>query len=723
MSTHILPPLNTAKPALSVRPWVFNVSACSLRWLRTRVLPTVAMVLALAGCGGGGGDAPITELPVSNQEFTGRGPNIFALFPNPLLDLASIDATDPTKCADLQVLDSCRLQTNEEAYAAAYYAAIDPANDKNTLAKWKTANGFDNGATNLGPLGQVEATLGDAHDLGFGRRMTGRQNANGTIAFYVENYNVDVGTGYGDIQLNVEAAARQDPHWFIGTNAIEFSPGPVGTLPFAKFYTFNPVTGARLNMVNLDARGEKAMPGLCVQCHGGRGDPLTPTGLFARSENTRASLENLSLRGDVAAKLQPFKVDEFKFFNAVVNGVDYSRAGQEAKFKAFNQMVLCTYPKPVTDTSSDFTGSAPCTRPAAGLHDWQGKLAEVIKAAYGGDGMPNATYSDTFVPNSWSLAGKESLFYTVVKPYCATCHAVRGGAHQSDIDFLDYAAFAQYAPYIKKHVFQRGNMPLARLTYQNFWADPVAPKALADWLLSDASLAVARDAGGKPIKPGAPVADPGPNRVVPPNTAVTLSALQSQFASSFTWAFTSNPVSAATLDGGATSTSANPVFSASADGSYTVTLTAKNTDGQSSPGTDLTIVVKTGIADPASLRFSDASTILQNQCAGCHQPGANPLPPVYYLIGYDRSATGDGTSNTNWLYAEVKGQINFTDLEASPLLRKPAGYHHGDSAIGGFNVTQDPVPPRLVGDPRPPGDPLRVDYDTILNWMLSGAPQ
>lgn len=705
MSTHLLQPFNAAKPALRALPWVFNVSALPLSWLgwvRARLLPSVAMALVLAGCGGGGGDAPVTELPAPSQEFSGRGPNIFALFPNPLLD--------PTSCADLQVLVSCRLQTNEAAYAAAYYAAIDPLNDKDTLAKWKTANGFDNGATTLvGPLGQVEATLGDARDLGFGRRMTGRQNADGTIAFYVENYNVDVGAGYGDIQLNVEAAARQDPHWFLGANAIEWSPGPGGTVSFAKFYTFDPITGVRLNMVNLDARGEKAMPGLCVQCHGGRGDPLTPTGLFARTENTVASLANLSLRGDVAAKLQPFKVDEFKFFNAVVNGVDYSGAGQEAKFKAFNQMVLCTYPKPSSDTSSDFTGSAPCTRPAAGQHDWQGKLAELIKEAYGGDGMPNPSYIDTFVPNSWTLAGKESLYNNVVKLYCTTCHAVRGSAHQSDINFLDYTAFAQYAPYIKKHVFQRGNMPLARRVYENFWADPVAPKALADWLLSDASLSVARDADGKPFKPGSPVADPGPSRVVPPNTAVTLSALQSQFASSFSWAFTSNPGSAATLDAGATSTSANPVFRASADGSYTVTLTAINTDGQSSPSTALTIVVKTLTPDPASLRFSNVDAILQARCVSCHAPGAVQLPPVFYGISYD--STGNTITDTGWKYAKVKGLVNFTDVEASALLRKPAGNHHGGNAIAGFKVSEDP------------GDALRVDYDTILNWILNGAPQ
>lgn len=703
-----------------------TVKASAGPWLLDRIkaglLGMAFAVLTLVGCGGGG-DGAITNLPVTPRVAAVSGPDAFALFPNPLLDTSlSTTMTDPTRCPDLNMLVSCFLQSNDMSYAVAYYAAIDPGNNKDTFAKWKTANGFDNGpTTGVGPLGEVTATLGDAHDLGYGRRMTGRQNADGTLAFYVENYNVDVGGGYGDIWLNVEAAARRDPHWFIGINGIEFSPEPTGTKPFAKFYTFDPLTGARLNEVNLDSRGLKAMPGLCVNCHGGRGDPLTPSGLFARVENTVASLDSATLRGDLSAKLQPFKVDEFKFFNGVVNGVDYSRAGQEAKFKKLNEMVLCSYPKARSvdpDEADCKSATAGANRPVAGRHDWQGPIAEILTKAYGntapGDGLPNTNYADTFVPDSWILAGKQSLYNHAVKPYCITCHVLRGISHQSDINFLNYTTFATYAPYIKKHVFDRGNMPLARLVYENFWADANdAPKLLADWLAETAqgSLSVTRDANNKPVRPGLPVADPGPDRVVPPNTNIALSAGQSQFATSFQWAFSSNPGSAATLDGVATSTAVRPVFKALADGTYTITLTAFNSNGDST-SRDLRVVVVTGTADPAALRFSAVSSILQAKCASCHQPGGNPLPPLYYLDpGYDRSGTGLASTNTNWLHAEVKGRVNFTDVAASSLLRKPAGHHHGGNAIAGFD---DDLAPGAVG---------RADYDLVLNWILSGAPR
>jgi len=72
-----------------------------------------------------------------------------------------------------------------DATAAAYYAAIDPLNQKTTLAAWKAANNFGTGY-------DIEADtpavyLNDA-DLGFGRRMYMMTHADGSVASYVENY-------------------------------------------------------------------------------------------------------------------------------------------------------------------------------------------------------------------------------------------------------------------------------------------------------------------------------------------------------------------------------------------------------------------------------------------------------------------------------------------------------------------------------------------------------
>jgi hypothetical protein len=179
-----------------------------------------AAVLVLAACGGGGspGDVhPGAETPVVPGEA-----NAFLLFPNP------------------QVQPDGSLQTNTPAYAQAYYAAIDPNNTKDTLAKWKAANGFDTGTGT-----QVTAVFGDVRDLGFGRRITARQNVDGTLAFLTENYLVKTGAAYAFSPINLEAAIVRDPNTLVYVAGIEFSPGPAGSASFAKFYNFNVATGAR----------------------------------------------------------------------------------------------------------------------------------------------------------------------------------------------------------------------------------------------------------------------------------------------------------------------------------------------------------------------------------------------------------------------------------------------------------------------------------------------
>ena len=96
---------------------------------------------------------------------------------------------------------------DSQTYAQAYYAAIDPTNAKDTLARWKAANGFGNLATGS----EVQAVFGDVRDLGYGRYVTARKNADGTVAFYVDNYLVWTAAGYGYSDMNRDAAVARDP--------------------------------------------------------------------------------------------------------------------------------------------------------------------------------------------------------------------------------------------------------------------------------------------------------------------------------------------------------------------------------------------------------------------------------------------------------------------------------------------------------------------------------
>ena len=148
----------------------------------------------LGGCTqGNSGDQPASSAAVPS------GLDRFLLFPNPIVDTSG------------------NFQSDSDAFAQAYYAAVDPSSERNTLAAWKSKNQFGMGGQ------EFVAVFRDVRDLGYGRRMTGRRNADGSIAFFVENYNVNSVPG-GYSQVNVEAAVVRDPKWHVGTNAIEWSP-------------------------------------------------------------------------------------------------------------------------------------------------------------------------------------------------------------------------------------------------------------------------------------------------------------------------------------------------------------------------------------------------------------------------------------------------------------------------------------------------------------------
>lgn len=673
----------------------------------------LALTVLLVACGDGGSINDVN--PNAARTITPTdGPDSFLLFPNP------------------QKQDDGTLQIATAAYATAYYEAIDPSNERDTLSKFKAKNGF---GTAGGALGEVSVIVGDQRDLGYGRRMTGRQNADGSLAFVVENYLVGAYGPYSP--LNVEAAIYPEAKWHVGTNGIEFSPGydpncsgalapapnptnaKVCATNFVKFYTFDPITGARLSMVNLDGRGYKAMPTVCSSCHGGRADPLTPAAgsfsgkaLFAKLMNLK-SKDDLGgsvggVRGDLAAQLHPFEPASFDFSTIPA----FTRAMQEANIKTINKMVMCSMPR-----TTGATGDDACRRPAIG-NEYQGTAATHLKDMYGGaaDTLANAATSaiDTYVGPGWGAAVPTNLYIDAQANSCRVCHLLRGTGNQSDIDFESYAKFDGYADRIRAHVLDRGNMPLAKLIADKYWATPGISNTMATYLTS-------KGFSGTSTAPGRPVADPGPHRVVPGPSA-TLSAAMSLFSTGYQWSIQTDPVGGATITNANTSTA---TLNTAGNGTYVIQLITSRGTTLSTPVT-VNVVVNSALTyNPTALRFADIKAILQTGgggCTGCHAQSnsGSGVPPIWYT-NYDRNADGaeDLMGGTNvldnqWFYRELRGRINFTDWVASPLLRKPSGNHHGGGALPltGFDIRTEP-----------PGHADRVDYDKILGWIMNGAPE
>lgn len=659
----------------------------------------LATACLLAACGGGGGGTSTSGdvRPAERGAAQATGLDRFLLYPNPVV------RTDG------------QFEVGIKAYADAYYEAIDPTNAKDTLAKWKAANNI--GVTTGGHV-EYSVIIGDQRDLGYGRRMTAHRNPDGTLAFMVENYLVGAYGGY--TPLNLEAAIQRAPQWHLGTNAIEFSPGPLagtGGRPadanFVKFYTFDPVTGARLTTLSLDGRPAKAMPTVCISCHGGRGDPLTPPDAVSGKPLFPLVMNSYSQhRGDVAAQLHPFEPAAFDFSSLA----GFTRAAQEPAIKEINKLVLCSLSLPVGTNKAMAPAEDQCRRVAT-QHEYQGTAATHLKDMYGGAGLPNpATFTvDTYVEPSWSAAGQSALYLNVQANACRACHLRRGTGNQSDIDFETFQKFDSYKDRIKAHVADRGNMPLAKLIYDRYWSTPSMFQTMGNYLSSDLSGAgfAAGFADGASM-PGRPIADPGPDRVVRQG-ATSLSAAMSLYATNFQWTLVGGPVGGAALSQAA---SATPTFTATQDGSYVVQLVASNAGGTSSAPANLTIVVDSSLPyAPSALRFADVKAVLQNAapgsglCTSCHQAGGDGsvLAPIWYT-DYDRSGTGDAATNDAWFYTELRGRINFTDIVASPLLRKPSNNHHNGGLRQGFDN-------RLA-----PGAAGRADYDLVLNWILNGAP-
>src|SRR5262245_22807845 len=180
--------------------------------MRRSIVPILALAALAAACTQKNTADQQDQAAAAAAADVALGVNRFLLFPNPI----GMDPLAP---------DGGTFETNTTAYAQAYYDAVDPFDEKTTLDDWRAANGFTGYAAPARPGTEHLAVFRDVRDLGYGRRMTARRNGDdGSIAFYVENYNVSPsGSPNYASDFNVDAAIRRDKQWHVGTNAIEWS--------------------------------------------------------------------------------------------------------------------------------------------------------------------------------------------------------------------------------------------------------------------------------------------------------------------------------------------------------------------------------------------------------------------------------------------------------------------------------------------------------------------
>lgn len=647
------------------------------------------------------------------------------------IDTAAVVSTvDDGGAGVTEKLTFLRSEVDSTRYASAYYDTIDPLVERRTLAGWKEASGFNDC---VNPI--IEVKFRDTKDLGYGRHMRAcTETPSGGFAYFVDNYQVDPIPEIAYSELNLEAVLEEKIRWNIGTNAIEFSPpldatgNPVTTdasgnpVMIAKFFTFEPRTAGsdgqrdlRLQ-ADLDSRGNKAMPMICVQCHGGRLLPLNPDGTFPRLRTD----DNLGVPGGVEAKLQALEVDTFDF----PDSGPFTRARQEEKLRKINESVYDSYTDPAR--MGDYGESG----------EWDPSfVVDLLDGWYGGDiSVAGAKFDQSYVPPGWEPdpatgnppVGADDLFREVISPRCVVCHGKRGSLSlQSDINFSTYQKFIDHADQLEELIFDEGLMPAARVEFEAMWqggqSDDEA--AMIGSFLPDFSHG---NADGSIDRPGAAHADAGPDRTVS-GLPATLSAEDSFYASTYEWTLVSAPAGAQ-LKGA--NTARATLAGTGGDDDYVVQLTV--TDGTGNRESDsVTITVDstmmiTGLGNvpaPRDLRFETSgavtvSDILQNgaggqACTNCHAPeasAASPRPgiPMWWTAGTDQTPAG-ATTTTPALYDRAMARVNLRDPNTSLILRKPSGNHHNGALITGFD-TDGAAADHLA-------------YDMFYTWIVEGAPR
>jgi hypothetical protein len=648
--------------------------------------------------------------------------------------IAPKDGTGAITCASSISLPKSK--TDTPAYTNAYYQAAvqlnDPTNvdNRQNFNDWYTANGLDN-PDNLINGSPYHVTFRDAVDLGYGRDIHFFVKKDCSVAVYVKNYQVTNVPGQNYGPLNVDAAVDQDERYHVGTNAIEFGPPPGTTGScsdtsgyYARFYSFDPDGDQkRRTTINMDGRGEKAMPVPCIVCHGGRAEPLLIDGQFPVNINTGHT-------GDAVAHLQALKVDSFDYSTQA----GYTRADQEAQFKLINQAVFNAYAasfKPEANTSQvGNTNQWDSTGALKVIASWYGGITctsginDIDNSLFNPSGctLNNDTFADNYVPSGWtpdSSTGSpppssDTLYKDVISKDCRLCHLLRGTDIQADINLDSYGKFSGYASRIEELVYDDGLMPLAQLTFDDFYSVAGRPEELASFIPGFSRY----DSTGAVLLPGRPVANPGPARTAP--SPVTLNGIASVLADSYQWQITSTPTGATASLSDAFAV--RPTLTANMDGDYTIQLVVFH-DGTASDPATVTVTVDSAAPSPALLSFAtDIKPLLQSDCVNCHKPHTPgpgvPRPPIYYsdpdqspLITNDPRLDSskpeyDPNCLTRDIYTDVRSRVNLGDPANSPLLLKPSGHHHGGNQRSGFDLS-------------PGGD--RTKYDIFLNWILEGA--
>jgi cytochrome c5 len=261
------------------------------------------------------------------------------------------------------------------------------------------------------------------------------------VACYVTNYGNITTDDADDVVAAVGGAAADR----VATVAMEHAPieGDPAADPVVKFFVYNAADN-RVNNADLDGKGRRPVPQLCMVCHGGSypGGGTTGVPPFNTVDEAKLGSEFLS----------------FDLHNYAFAAAPFDKASQQAAFKTLNeQIVLATNPGPHTTL--------------------------YIAEAYDGDnGVPATTQEELLVISDPGAAAADrwtaqppgqEMYKHVIGNACRTCHATNPVPERHFVNakqVIDDLGFLVENLVCSQHV-----MPHAKRTHDLFWLSADRP--------------------------------------------------------------------------------------------------------------------------------------------------------------------------------------------------------------------------------------------------------
>ena len=368
------------------------------------------------------------------------------------LVVASGNITEPT-----DFLSRKSAATINPDKALAYYAFMDPNDDRLTLEDWLDHNGFQPSATGNGGFSfppaanVVELAYLNHGDLGSGRKMHCRKD-NDRVACVVGNYAADTDGAFNRDPASADAAGAAESGTGFATVAMEYSAleGFEAEGSFVKFFTYGEANNrARIIAAALDEENQaRNHPEVCQVCHGGSMPASFPA--------TVADVGNLN-NNDTEDLIDHFQNDDPSSFREFDLGALRNLQGNQPNSTA--KQLNCDYvldSEPYQAIEDVIIGWYGDDDPGAGI-DCDG-------FASGGE-----TQAANVTPNAWKGSADDQLIYEeVVANVCRTCHIA-----QKNYDFTDPAAggFSWNSAHSGQPYTCNINsaMPNALVTFNNYW--------------------------------------------------------------------------------------------------------------------------------------------------------------------------------------------------------------------------------------------------------------